>query len=98
MFQDGDPNPLDRATLGYVIVPWQGVIGEDAALIDAKFGDQIVLMSCACVETAIAGSDIIFTLYCLLKWSTSIRMLAPLMSLSFLCSRKSSSRISSFNI
>ena len=63
MFQDGDPNPLDRASLGYVVVPWQGEIPESAVEIDGTYGDQVRLISCDCPSNGVAGEELNLTLF-----------------------------------
>ncbi|MCP4427478.1 MAG: hypothetical protein GY803_23560 [Chloroflexi bacterium] len=63
MYQDGDSNPLDRVTLGYVTVPWQGEIGSTAVPLNAPFGDQIRLLSYEQMGTAVPGETITLRLY-----------------------------------
>jgi len=48
VYQDHDPNPLDRIVLGYTAVPWTGAeIPETTVPVGATFGDQINLKSYA---------------------------------------------------
>jgi hypothetical protein len=63
LYQGEDPNPLDRATLGYVVVPWAGEVADTAVPIEALFGEQIQLLSCDCADMGVAGGEINLTLY-----------------------------------
>jgi hypothetical protein len=61
--QDGDENRLDRVTMGYLVVPWDGEMGETAVSLDATFAEQIKLLSCDCLQTAVSGQTISLRLY-----------------------------------
>jgi hypothetical protein len=63
LYQDGDTNALDQVTLGYVVVPWEGEIAETAVPFNAVFGDQVKLLGCDCVDTAVPGQIINLRLY-----------------------------------
>ena len=63
LFQGGDENPLDRVTLGYVIVPWGETVPETAVPLNATFADQINILSCECVTTAVPGQTIHLRFY-----------------------------------
>jgi hypothetical protein len=43
IYRNSDPSPLDRITLGYVAVPWQGNM-DLAQQVGANFGNQIDLL------------------------------------------------------
>ncbi len=63
LYRPGDSAPLDRATLGYVSVPWRGEISSSATTIDATFGDQVALLSCDCPASTTAGQPVPIELF-----------------------------------
>lgn len=63
-YQGDDTSPLDRITLGYVVVPWR----DDAALdrarpVGADFGDQIRLLGFEAPDHLSPGAEFDVTLY-----------------------------------
>jgi hypothetical protein len=45
VYQNEDSNPLDRIQLGYVAVPWTGVVNEAATPFRMRFGDEFQLLA-----------------------------------------------------
>ena len=62
IYRDGDPAPLDRVTLGYVVVPWQGTLYV-AEPVDANLGNQISLLGYDVADSASPGTEFDVTLY-----------------------------------
>jgi hypothetical protein len=62
IYQGDDTSPVERVTLGYVVVPWQGEMG-DARPVGANLGDQITLLSFAAPDTVSPGAGFDITLY-----------------------------------
>ena len=62
-YRPGEDGLLDRVTLGYVAVPWDGAVPDGVVPIDAEFGNQIQLMDCACPPTATPGETVPISLY-----------------------------------
>ncbi|MEM9777510.1 MAG: hypothetical protein AAF902_23230, partial [Chloroflexota bacterium] len=58
-----DDAPLDRVTIGYLAVPWQGQVPESAVVIGAEYGNRIKLLSCACPSQARPGALVPISLY-----------------------------------
>ena len=62
MYRRDDTAPLDRVTLGHVVVPWQG--GLDAAKpVGANLGEQVSLAGYEAPESASPGAELEVTLY-----------------------------------
>jgi len=62
MYRRDDTAPLDRVTLGYVVVPWQG--GLDAAKqAGAKLGEQVSLVGYEAPGSVSPGTGLDVTLY-----------------------------------
>lgn len=62
LYQNGDPNVLDRVSLGYVVVPWPGNI-ETAVSVGATFDQQIQLLGYELAGLPQPGTTITTTLY-----------------------------------
>lgn len=56
IYRNSDPSPLDRITLGYVAVPWQGNM-DLAQPVGANFGDQIDLLGFEAVDKLSSGTE-----------------------------------------
>ncbi|MEM7113099.1 MAG: hypothetical protein AAF614_11750 [Chloroflexota bacterium] len=65
LFRNGDSNPLDRVTLGNVVVPWIGdVNGEGITAVNARFDNQITLAGYEISDNFAPGDEpLIVTLY-----------------------------------
>jgi hypothetical protein len=62
MYRRDDTAPLDRVTLGYVVVPWQG--GLDAVKqVGARLGEQVSLAGYEARESVSPGAELGVTLY-----------------------------------
>jgi hypothetical protein len=62
MYRRNDPAPIDRVTLGYVVVPWQGQLDE-ASLVDANLGNQIRLWSYEAPDALSPGEEFDVAIY-----------------------------------
>jgi hypothetical protein len=63
IYRNDDPSPLDRITLGYVAVPWQGSM-DLAQPVGATFGNQIDLLGFEAVDKLSSGTEFLeVTLY-----------------------------------
>ena len=62
VYQDEDTSPLDKITLGYVVVPWQGEM-DGAKPARANFGDQISLLGFESADSLPAGDEFDVVLY-----------------------------------
>jgi len=64
MYKGDDPTPLERVTLGYVVVPWEETPDMSGAVeIQAGLGDQITLLGFEAVAEAKPGDALPVTLY-----------------------------------
>ena len=73
MYRRNDPAPIDRVTLGYVVVPWQGKLDtvklrfpynqEGARLVDANLGNQIRLSGVEAPDALSPGEEFDVTIY-----------------------------------
>jgi hypothetical protein len=62
MYRDGDLAPLDRVTLGYVVVPCHGAL-DIATPLDVHVGSEISLLGYDAVDSAPPGAEFDVTLY-----------------------------------
>jgi hypothetical protein len=62
MYRRDDTAALDRITLGYVVVPWQGSL-ETAKPVSASFGDQVSLLSFESPDSLPPGAEFDVVLY-----------------------------------
>jgi hypothetical protein len=62
MYQGDDTLPIDRITLGYVVVPWQGSL-DNAEPVGANLGNQIVLLGFEVAGSFSPGGGFDVTLY-----------------------------------
>ncbi len=62
IYRNGDTAPLDRITLGYVVVPWQGRPDIEEP-VDADFGRQITLVGFEVEDGLSPGGEFDVTLY-----------------------------------
>jgi hypothetical protein len=62
LYQNDDPNMLDRVSLGYVVVPWPGKM-ETAVTVNATFGQQIQLLGYELTGLPQPGTTVTTTLY-----------------------------------
>ena len=73
MYRRNDPAPIDRVTLGYVVVPWQGKLDtgklrfpynqEGARLVDANLGNRIRLSGFEAPDALSPGEEFDVTIY-----------------------------------
>ncbi len=56
IYRNSDPSPLDRITLGYVAVPWQGNV-DLAQPVGANFGNQIDLLGFEAAGKLSSGAE-----------------------------------------
>ncbi|MCP4544287.1 MAG: hypothetical protein GY832_44820 [Chloroflexi bacterium] len=64
VYQDNDAAPLDRITLGSMVVPWHDDVAlERAQPVGASFGDQIRLLSFEAQDSLSPGSEFKVILY-----------------------------------
>jgi hypothetical protein len=62
MYRRNDTAALDRITLGYVVVPWQGSL-DTAKPVSADFGDQVSLLSFESPDSLSPGAEFDVVLY-----------------------------------
>jgi hypothetical protein len=63
-YRGDDTSPLDRITLGYVVVPWHDDVALDRARpVEADFGDQIRLLGFEAQDHLSPGAEYDVTLY-----------------------------------
>jgi hypothetical protein len=62
MYRRDDTAALDRITLGYVVVPWQGSL-DTAKPVSANFGDQVSLLSLESPDSLSPGAEFDLVLY-----------------------------------
>jgi hypothetical protein len=63
LYENDDVTPIDRVTLGYLAVPWQGDVAATAVPLHASYSDQIKLTSYTLEGDLMPGSTILATLY-----------------------------------
>jgi hypothetical protein len=64
VYQDNDTSPLDRITLGDVVIPWRDDTALDRAKsVEASFGDQIHLLGFEVRDNLPPGAEFDVTLY-----------------------------------
>ena len=62
IYQNDDTSSLDRVTLGYVAVPWQGELNIEQS-VDANFGNEITLSGFEAADDLSPGAELDVTLY-----------------------------------
>jgi len=62
IYRDEDTSPIDKITLGYVVVPWPGEMNR-AKPARANFGDQVSLLGFEAVDSLSPGDEFDVVLY-----------------------------------